>query len=157
MAKKKIGENKSSKKGTFLLIGIFVVVIIIASLVSNFGGTKDEDPTAKFNSINIDQYLTLMKSDAKSYIYIGRTGCEYCQKTNPILAQIVDATGIKINYLNIQDISTADYQKLVNSNEIFQGDWGTPTLLIVKGGKLVDSHIGYAEYDTLLKFLTESK
>jgi predicted bacteriocin transport accessory protein len=112
---------------------------------------------SKFNEITVDQYLNIFNSNTKSYIYIGRTGCGYCTKINPVLAQIIDETGIVINHVDIANISQADYDRLTNSNDILKGEWGTPTLLITKNGKVIDSQIGYAEYETTKRFLLEQK
>jgi predicted bacteriocin transport accessory protein len=109
----------------------------------------------KFNEITVSQYMDIFNSNVKSYIYIGRTGCGYCAKLNPILTQIIDETGIIINHIDLANVSQTDYDTLVNSNDVLKGDWGTPTLLIVKNGQVIDSHIGYAAYDVINKFLLE--
>jgi predicted bacteriocin transport accessory protein len=134
---------------------IFVTVIILSTIISNASTKKQEYDY--FNSIGVSDYLKLFNGSEDSYIYIGKTSCGYCQQINPVLHQIVDETGIVINYINLEKISQSDYNVLVNSNDVLKGDWGTPTLLIVKEGKVVDSQIGYKDYAATKSFLLQEE
>ncbi|MDD3048793.1 MAG: hypothetical protein PHQ89_02225 [Bacilli bacterium] len=151
-------KNKSKKKpinlkehtGLYILIAL-IIVIVVSIFVNN------TTETAKMNNIAIDQYLKLLDSNEKSYIYIGRTSCTYCQKITPVLNKIIANENITINYLNLENITDEDYSTLTNSTELLQGEWGTPTLLITQNGEVIDSQIGYADYDTTKAFFLQKE
>lgn len=112
--------------------------------------------TEKLHNITVSQYLDIFNADKKAYIYIGRTSCSHCQDFNPVLTKIVNETGIYINYINLDKVtSEEDITKLTQSNSVLSGDWGTPTMLIVQNKQVLDSNIGFATYSYIKAFLLQ--
>ncbi len=149
MLKGKNANNDNKTLKTFMFI--FLVVIILSIIISNI--TVNNKKILK--EINIDEYLNLFEKEEKSYIYIGSSKCGYCQKIEPIIKQLGKELSITINYLNITNFTQSDYQKLTQSDKMFEENWGTPVLLIIEKGKVILSKIGYAEYEVIKDFLLE--
>ena len=63
----------------------------------------------------------------------------YCVKAKIRLNNIADEHGITINYLNINKLSKDEGAAFEQSLKYFQEEeWGTPIMMIVKNGKIVD-------------------
>ena len=65
----------------------------------------ESDAKLMLNYLDYSAYKKILKSDDLNIVVIGQTTCGYCIKAKPILNQIVKDYGIKINYLNITELS----------------------------------------------------
>lgn len=101
-----------------------------------------EDQRKELNTINIDQYLEMLKGEETKIIYIGRPTCGHCVKQKPIMENIKFEYDVEINYLNTDEFGDGDINKLVTSNEYFNEGFGTPLTLIVKDNKILDKAVG---------------
>ncbi len=98
-----------------------------------------EEATLNLNYIDIDEYEQLLNSEEMEVVVIGQSTCGYCVTAKPILNDINEEYGLKINYLNTSYIETQeDFDRLVDSLDYFDNEWGTPVTLILQNGKLVD-------------------
>lgn len=144
------------------------IIIVILLLIITFGGSyfasemktcsnNTESKEVELASISYSEYKKLKKEDDLSIIYIARPGCSYCQQQEPIVKQIMQEYGLMVNYMNTDDMSSEEIEELINSYDVFKGgdNFGTPTILLVQKGKIVDSTIGYSEKDALVSFFTE--
>ena len=62
-----------------------------------------------------------------------------------------------INYLNLNNItSSSDWDKLSESNKIFNGQWFIPAILIVKNGKIIDYKMEELSERELINFLKKN-
>lgn len=104
---------------------------------------------ANLTFIDYSQYEELVSTDDTNIIVIGQTTCSHCIAIKPALNSIAGDYNLKINYLNLTEMSEDEYQNLVISlkdieynDEDFveRGSFGTPLTLIIKEGK-VDSYI----------------
>ncbi len=112
-----------------------------------------EDEREELEEINVSKYLKLMKADEPSVIYIMRTGCSWCALEDPIIEHIkYQHSDAPIYRLDIANFEDDDSSKFAESDDMFSGsDWGTPTTIVVKGGKIVDSVSGAGTGDALLE------
>lgn len=111
-----------------------------------------DDEQADIEEIDVDRYLKLMDEDEESVIYIARPTCHYCQLQGPIMKNIVyQYPDARIYYLNTDEFKDEDQNKFVNSDDMFSESFGTPTTIVVKGGKIVDSIAGATTGDKLLE------
>ena len=96
-----------------------------------------------------------MVNDGSAFIVvIERTGCGYCQKYMPLVEEVAKEKKIAINYLNTDNMSQEEVNKLSTTNKYLKrNDWGTPTTLFMLGDRIVDSIGGYVEKDSIEKFL----
>ena len=155
-------NNDSTNKVTIVVVICLVVAIIISMVVtsssgsynkgngssSSAGSVEEESNSIKdsekadLTSIGIDQYLELLKGSEASVIYIGRPTCSHCVIQKPIMEHLVYKYGVKVNYLNTDDLDDDGISKLQSSNEYFSEGWGTPLTLVVKDGDIKDKASG---------------
>ena len=164
-------NEKRNKIFTIAAIAILLVAIILSCFASNKNGKYNKKPNQnasqtttggagtggasaeseaikdeerkELNNISIDDYLSLLNGEEASIIYIARPTCSHCQVQKPIMENLVfKYENLKINYLNTDELDNEGIKKLQSSDEFFNEGWGTPTTLIVKGGKIVDSIAG---------------
>lgn len=115
---------------------------------------KDEEK-GDLNDISIDEYLELKKGSEKSIIFIARPTCEYCAIQEPITRYLVYKYGIKVNYLNTDEIGADDQNKLSKSSDIFKDGVSTPTTLIVQNDEVVDAVVGLMDLEHYTKFFRD--
>ena len=113
-----------------------------------------ENEKKDFTEINIDTYIEYYSNEDSKIILIGRSGCPYCQIAEPILKNISYQHNITIYYLNSDNFTQEDETKLLESNDFFNSEWGTPLLMIVGSNSLIDKVDGLtdtAHYNDFLK------
>ena len=61
-------------------------------------------------------------------------------------------------YLDISEVDEQGQEKIMElDKDFFNENYGaTPAVLLVKDNKIVDSHIGYSEYDDYASFLEKN-
>lgn len=107
-----------------------------------------------FNKVEINKYLSLLKSKETSIIYICESNSSACKVYNEILEEVSQEKELTINYLNTDNINTEeDWNKLSNSNEIFNNIWFVPVTMIIRNGEIVDYKMEAIDKDTLINFL----
>lgn len=115
------------------------------------------DAKLMLNYLDYSSYKKILKSDDLNIVVIGQTTCGYCIKARPILNKIVKDYGIKINYLNITELSDDDSSKFNSSLEyLSSNEWGTPLTLILKKGEVIDSANGLLDYDGYVKLFKDN-
>lgn len=156
-------KNMSKEKVQGIIIVILLLIIAFggsyfASEVKKCGDTT-ETKEVELTSISYEEYKELKKKDELSIIYIARPGCSFCQQQEPIMKQLANSYDLKVNYLNTDNMSSDEVEELIASYDVFDGgeNFGTPTILLVKNKKIVDSVIGFKEKDSLLSFFKEHK
>jgi len=119
--------------------------------------SSDPSKNTSFIKIGVDKYLDLLKSRDNTVIYIGRRDGGACDKFASILEQLSLEKEFKVNYLDTDSIDTEnDWNKLNNSNKIFNKTWFVPAILIVKNEKIVDYKMEGMNKDSLLRFLNKN-
>ena len=154
-----------------LIIILLIVIIALAGSKGKYnttntenGGTSSsqtlqgesssikDDERNDLKTINIDEYLSLKESnDSYSIIYVARPTCSYCVLQKPIMENVVYRYDITVNYLNTDELSDEDVNKLRDSDEYFEGGWGTPLTLIVRDNKIVDKIEGATVSSNLIE------
>ena len=178
---KKVDDGFSIKKtGTSnvgILIAISLIIILLIVIIAlagskgkynttntENGGTSSsqtlqgesssikDDERKDLKTINIDEYLSLKESnDSYSIIYVARPTCSFCVLQKPIMENVVYRYDITVNYLNTDELSDEDVNKLRDSDEYFEGGWGTPLTLIVRDNKIVDKIEGATVSSNLIE------
>lgn len=146
------------------------IIIVILLLIIAFGGSyfasevkkcgnATEEKEIEFIDISYKDYKKMKKEDVLSIIYIARPGCSFCQQQQPILKQIAQEYNLNINYLNTDDMKEDEIEELIDSYDVFEDgkNFGTPTILLVKKNKILDSVIGYKEKNSIISFFKEHK
>ena len=143
---------------TIIGLVILVIVVVLCIFITPNNGTysennnnnnepivQEEIPESKrkeLNSINIEQYLEMLKGAETKVIYIGRPTCGHCVRQKPIMENIKFEYDVEINYLNTDEFDENAMNQLISSNEYFSEGFGTPLTLIVKDNKIVDKAVG---------------
>lgn len=165
--------NSLKSSNSFLESGIDVPTIIsikdgkeVSSLdgikdyssLKNFVNVSNEPMSGKsFTKISVDEYVSLLNSKNKSFIYICNSIEDKCEKFTSSLEKTASNRKLKVNYLNLNNItSSSDWDKLSESNKIFNGQWFIPAILIVKNGKIIDYKMEELSESDLINFLKEN-
>lgn len=172
-------DEKRNKIFTIAAIAVLLIAIILSCIASNKNGKYNKSTTGnsgtintgsqtggvsaeseaikdeerkELNNIGIDDYLSLLEGEEASIIYLARPTCSHCQVQKPIMENLAfKYENLKINYLNTDELDSEALSKLQSSDDFFKEGWGTPTTLIVKGGKIVDSIAGEASGASLVE------
>ena len=117
-----------------------------------------EDEQGDLNEIDIDEYLKLLEDDEASIIYVARPTCHYCQEMEPIVRNVVYEYGVKVNYLNTDELDDDGQADFIKSDDYFEekGGYGTPMLIIVKDDDFVDVMEGLTDKDTIVNFFKDN-
>ena len=122
-----------------------------------------EDQKGDFGAnINANEYIDLLNKEGEySLVWVARPTCGYCQLTSPVIQKLIKDYSIYISYLNTDEFSDEDNQTFINSDEEFSEGYGTPMLLLVGDGKILDRIDGatdtahYKEFLVKYKFIEE--
>ncbi len=133
---------------------------------------ENEDyDVSMFKSIEPKEFIKLTKSEDTKVVYFGRSTCGYCVKFLPNLQKAQEELGYKTYYVDIANIETSsdeynDMLSLIDGMaEKYNKDNGTdyeslygytPTIALVKDGKIQNIWIGYSEYDAFISWLNEN-
>lgn len=107
--------------------------------------------------IDYKKYDEYVYSKENKIIVIAQTGCSYCESAKPVLNALAKENEMEINWLNITELSEEDQTKVIQSFEIFNEDFGTPLIMIVRNGKVIDSVQGYENKDKYVEFFKKNE
>lgn len=147
-----------------LLINTIIMIAVNGSVTkdSNDDSTEETENTeydvSMFTSIDADGVVDAFKSSETKVIYMGRSTCGYCVQFLPNLQKAQEEYGYETLYLDISNVDDDGQSKIVAlDEEFFNENYGaTPTVILVKDNKIVDSHVGYSEYEDYASFLEEN-
>lgn len=145
-------RNKIIKAVIYSLIAVIVIGAFIYSLVESSGNDK------YFNTVNFNEATQLINDDELNIIYWASPSCGYCVQFTPIVKEVSIEKSVKFNYLNAANISNEDYATLMgyvgSFDETYSTGLGTPSLILVKDGKVVDISVGAQSKTDLVNYLT---
>lgn len=137
---------------------------------STGGNTTTNYDVSKMNKVDAKGALALFDEKGTHVLYIGRSTCSVCVTTVPVLNQVQEELKYTTNYLEVEVSTNKPWsawqtelkdltdkftvKTKVNSEEdtignLFYSKGYTPTIVIIKDGKVVDGFIGYRNHDTL--------
>ena len=149
------------KKTDFILIGV-VVVLIIIGIFSTRGTAAEEEVKypltlageTGLHEITYKEYEKMVENGDAFIVIIERTGCSYCQQYMPLVEEVANEKKIAITYLNTDNLSEEDMNKLSTTNKYLKrNEWGTPTTLFMLGDRILDSIGGYVEKSSIESFI----
>lgn len=114
---------KLNKKFIYLLIVIVIVGIIFFVTVVN--GKKGNMIT-----LNYQQYIEKIENKDSFILYIGQTGCSYCEKFEPKLRRVMNQHELEIYYIDLAKLSETEYT-IIQTKTFVKG---TPTTIYIKEG-----------------------
>ena len=149
------------KKTDYILIGV-VLVLIIIGVFSSKGTAAEEEVEypltlageVGLHEITYSDYEKMVKDGDAFIVIIERTGCSYCQQYMPLVEEVANEKKIAITYLNTDNVSEEDMNKLSTTNKYLKrNEWGTPTTLFMLGDRVLDSIGGYVEKTSIEAFI----
>lgn len=150
-------------QGVIIAILSVVIVFGVAYFASEIKYCKKgdiEEKEVELPEIGITEYTTLLNGNDASIVYVARPTCYYCQQQEPIVKGLVSSYDLVFHYLNTDKLSSDEMNILFKSDKSLFGDngsnFGTPTTLVVKGGKVVDSLVGLTQKDAFISFLQKN-
>lgn len=127
---------------------------ILQVATKDAGEVKDDERVAP-NEISTEDYLNFYNGSESKLVLFSSPSCDYCKIATPILENIIYKYKVEINYLNTGDLSNEDQQKIMESNNYFSSGFGTPLMLVVKDGEIVDKIDGLVTRDSYIAFFKE--
>lgn len=144
--------------GTVIICTLVIVSFLTKSTMYNYDTSTLKESAVKydisnFTVLNANSFITTFNSTDTNIIFWGRETCNISVEEVEILNKIITDYEYKINYLDIENVTDDEYKTLSNLDE-FIADylWTTPIIIITKDGKIIDSKVGYTDYDSLVKF-----
>lgn len=171
-------DNKEIKvimnKILLCLYTIIVILVVNTTIVllkdAKFGtASASGDETQEsaeydvsmFTNVTADTLEEAISSETAKLVYVGRSTCGYCVQFLPVLQQAQEDYDYETLYLDITTVTTTEQQDKIlafdNDEKFLEENFGgTPMVLLMKDGKLVDGWIGYADYATYTAWLEEN-
>lgn len=165
-----------NKKNIITILGIILIIILII-ISFNIGEKKESTKTSTeedilanaqkesieaknkkqkdFTYINVDDYLNLYNSENNTLVLVARPTCAYCNTAEPIIKQIAYENDLNIHYLNTDEFEDGDYNRLKETDEIFE-NFGTPMLLVVSNSKINDYLDGLTDKKHYISFFKDN-
>ena len=146
-----MNENKK----ILVILGVLVLFVGLVVLALVFSEKKTVNE-GEINEIGITEYSKLLASSEKSVIILGSSSCPYAQEARKTAIEIISEYGIEIHYFDLSKMAAGDNEKLMDSLEYLREEqWGTPLMLIVANGELVEALGGFAGKEGYIAFLKE--
>lgn len=146
------------KKNDIILLVVGIILVVIGFFAySNKTTTSSEveapSTEAGIQSITYKQYEYLLDQNKEFILFIGATGCSWCEKFTPVVTDVTEKYNLTVYYLDISKLSSNQYNSLVSSNDwLSSNEWGTPTTLILSKNNTRDVLSGYTEESELVNF-----
>lgn len=162
--------NLSKDKTKNIIIMILILIIIfggsyVSSELSYYKKNcslenvddVSETVNTKFNNIGIEEYLSLLKGESLSLVYIGRQDCSFSQAEDVVFEELLEEYNMDINYLSLDNLDTNGIEALYSSYESFIEDGiATPTIMLVQNNEIKMFKRGYTSKDNLIDLLKEN-
>lgn len=152
---------KMKKSDIALILGA-VLIILIGLLAFNSNEEKIVKPVnlegeAGIKEISYSDYEKQIESDKPFIVMIVNDGCSYCEKFIPVMKEVSEEYKIPVSSINLANLTQEEYSALAKSNVYLKTEqWGTPTTLILKGKRVIDSLGGYTDKEALISFMEEN-
>lgn len=139
--------NETTKSVAIVVLALALVAVLVALLVT--GGKRNEE-----EADTMQLFSSAMDSKDTEIIYFMSSSCGYCSLETPVLEQISKDYDVEITKIDASKLNSNDADEIVSKLDI-QGY--TPTIVVVKDGKVVATQEGYLDGHDLVKFFSEAK
>lgn len=154
----------------YALIIILIVNTAILLVKTNFKSTDNNEveeqesteyDVSMFTKVTAENLKEAIETEDVKIVYVGRSTCGYCVKFLPILQKAQTEYNYETLYLDITTVTTTEQQDKIlelDNEEGFLSEnfGGTPMVLMVQDGKIIDTWMGYAEYSTYTAWLEKN-
>lgn len=146
---------QKERKKTIIITVSLAVIALILMLCFIFIELKDMGIIGSAESSEImKEFNNNYNSNEKKVIYYASSECGYCELQKPILELIADDYDIEYYSIDSTLLSNSQRKTILEKLGI---EHATPTTVIVKNGKVIDTQVGYTDGKELVKFFKENK
>ena len=156
-----------------LQVCVYVIIaLLLVNTIALFASLKDpsEDKTTEteseqsydydvsmFDTISADEFVDAYKGSELKVVYFGRATCGFCVQFLPVLQQAQEDYGYKTLYVDITTIDNDGVSKITELDSYLKETYGqTPSVVLVKDGKIVAKQLGYSDYATFTSMLEQN-
>lgn len=124
--------------------------------VTNVTIPEYEENVSNTIKLSPQQLLTKFQNGDTMVVYCGYKECPYCRMFSPILHKFINDTGVPVYYFDMDDVSPDNVsQDFVNMINQTIGLKATPTVALLKHGKLIHEYVGGKISEDRLMTLTK--
>lgn len=155
-------EKKSSKRKTILSTILVVVSILLIGVAFVISVIETNEKGKYFNKISFNEVSELMKGGEIDIIYWASPNCGYCSMFTPIIKNVSYDNKLIFNYLDTTSLDEEQHNKMYEyfieySEKYETKGLGTPSLILVQDGKIIDISEGAKEENELISYLKEKE
>ena len=157
-------KSKPAKKNKlidlFLILGL-AVVLVLGFLVLN---NAKVDPLyelpltlsgeAGLHQLTYNEYQEKINNNEHFVVILERASCPHCVTFIPVAEQFASDNNVPMYYVDTDTFSSEDWSGFQASNSFLRkanGNWGTPTTLVLVGSETVDYIQGATTADNLVQ------
>ena len=144
-----LGERKKSL-GLLIVAAVLLVAIAAGFVIHDNKVNNDKGDNQTSALKDFYQYYN---SDELKVIYFMRTGCSWCEKETPIIKTIAQDNNLDYYTIDASKFTKNQVKEIIGKLGIEES---TPTTVIVKGGKVLATKVGYVEGSVLTKFFQDN-
>jgi predicted bacteriocin transport accessory protein len=138
----------SEDKKVAIIFGVLILMVAIVFIGSMANSKKSIEVVAKHKEV--------LLSSEKQAIYIGRPTCSYCAMFEPVLKEMKEEYNFDYYYINTDELTSAQITDILNQLGIDPNEFGTPYIVFMENGRMVDNHVGYTVAKTFFDKLKEN-
>lgn len=112
-----------------------------------------EGQSKELKYISYTEFEEVMNNEQPTFVMVGSPRCSWCTYETPIVEHIAYLYNVELMYLNTDEFTTAEKNKLQALDTTFTG---TPSHYIVQNGKIINILPGAHTQAELEKFLKEA-
>lgn len=116
------------------------------------GEEINEEDMGKLTDVSYTDIESMIKNNSKEVVMLGTEHCSWCLYQKPILRKIVKDYNIKVNYLNLENMSEEESSKLSGLHEDL-ASFGTPTFIVLENGEVTVVDSGARGISAMVEFL----
>lgn len=120
----------NEKKKMILIVAIFAAIVIFIGLTSYVGSQQEKK--------QLEEFYNYFESSEEKLIYFGREGCYYCGLLAPAKQELLDDANVDYYNIDTAEFDSNLLDKILVKLGISTSTFGTPTIVIVKQGKVLN-------------------
>lgn len=158
--KKEVVIEEPKKKSLFgIVLTISCILLIVLAFIVSIIETNEKNKY--YIPISYDDVAELLNDDEINIIYWASPTCNFCSQFKPIILDVSSEYGIEFNYLNTSKLTDDEYATMYTYFIEYDGIYseenlGTPSLILVKDGKITNISVGALTESELITYLQEN-
>ncbi len=139
----------NEKKKIWIVLTGMIVIIILMIVLGILSSVQKQKIVDSFNKS--------FESKTEEIVYLGRPDCSHCIAFKPVLQKVIADYNLSYLDINTDEVGEKRLNLILEKLEMDSETFGTPTTVIVKNKKVVETIIGEVSEEDLIKVLKENK